>query len=564
MSLIRIAIASPTSAPSTATGRQTSCPPRIAGVIIGPQQPGAGFHTMWPPSATGPSISTSGPSRPSVNVSTKTVGCAVVWSWIGHGVLLGSAAGDGSRRATSSRWARAARTGHARPPRWAGGAQGGGEPGSVSRSRARGRRRWRRRPGRRSAAARRRAGTARAQTHAHLHAVSSSRHDDDTAAAPHRAVRGRGDRPRLHGDDVGLQHRHPRRRALNAAVIHRAIELGRDADRHRRRVRAVHERGGRRRARSPGAATRSCSRPRSGSWWRTSRRSRSARDGTPEHVREGDRRRRCAGCRPTTSTSTSCTASTRRCRSRRRGARWPRSSPPARRARSGCPRRPSSSSTRAHAIHPVASVQSELSVWTRDRLDDVLPWCREHGVAFIPFAPLGRGYLTGTITAASFDDRDFRARNPRFTRDALQANLAIVERVRAVAERLGATPAQVALAWVLAQDELVVPIPGTTKVERVEENAGAAFVALERRRPGGARRGAADRRRPLLSRARRHPAPRGRARRPLARVPGDGARRRGRRGFDSIWVGDHLLYRGDGGRARRRGRRGRCCRRSPR
>jgi aryl-alcohol dehydrogenase-like predicted oxidoreductase len=132
----------------------------------------------------------------------------------------------------------------------------------------------------------------------------------------------------------------------------------------------------------------------------------------------------------------------------------------------------------AHAVHPVASVQSELSVWTRDRLDDVLPWCRAHGVAFIPFAPLGRGYLTGTITADSFDDRDFRARNPRFTREALAANLAIVERVRAVAERLGATPAQVALAWVLAQGDDVVPIPGTTKVERVEENAAAAAVVL--------------------------------------------------------------------------------------
>jgi aryl-alcohol dehydrogenase-like predicted oxidoreductase len=133
---------------------------------------------------------------------------------------------------------------------------------------------------------------------------------------------------------------------------------------------------------------------------------------------------------------------------------------------------------RAHAIHPVASVQSELSLWTRDRLEDVLPWCREHDAAFIPFAPLGRGYLTGTITADSFDDSDFRARNPRFTREALSANLAIVDRVRAVAERHGATAAQVALAWVLAQDELIVPIPGTTKVERVEENAGAATLAL--------------------------------------------------------------------------------------
>ncbi len=133
---------------------------------------------------------------------------------------------------------------------------------------------------------------------------------------------------------------------------------------------------------------------------------------------------------------------------------------------------------RAQAIHPVASVQSELSLWTRDRLDDVIPWCREHDVAFIPFAPLGRGYLTGTVTAPSFDDSDFRARNPRFTREALDANLAIVDRVRSVAERLGATAAQVALAWVLAQDELIVPIPGTTKPERIEENARAATLAL--------------------------------------------------------------------------------------
>ena len=133
---------------------------------------------------------------------------------------------------------------------------------------------------------------------------------------------------------------------------------------------------------------------------------------------------------------------------------------------------------RAHAIHPVASVQSELSLWTRDRLEDVLPWCREQEVAFIPFAPLGRGYLTGTITAAAFDDRDFRARNPRFTREALAANLAIVERVRAVAERHEATPAQVALAWALAQYDRMIPIPGTTKVERVQENAGAAALSL--------------------------------------------------------------------------------------
>jgi aryl-alcohol dehydrogenase-like predicted oxidoreductase len=133
---------------------------------------------------------------------------------------------------------------------------------------------------------------------------------------------------------------------------------------------------------------------------------------------------------------------------------------------------------RAHAIHPVASVQSELSLWTRDRLADVVPWCAEHGAAFIPYAPLGRGYLTGTVTADSFDDRDFRSKNPRFTRAALEANLAIVEHVRAIADRLEATPAQVALAWVLAQGDHVVPIPGTKRVARVEENAAAARLAL--------------------------------------------------------------------------------------
>jgi aryl-alcohol dehydrogenase-like predicted oxidoreductase len=102
---------------------------------------------------------------------------------------------------------------------------------------------------------------------------------------------------------------------------------------------------------------------------------------------------------------------------------------------------------RAHAIHPVTAVQSELSLWTRDALREVVPWCAANGAAFVPFAPLGRGFLTGAITAASFDDADFRAQNPRFTPEAIAANLAIVDRVRRVADRHGATPAQVALAW---------------------------------------------------------------------------------------------------------------------
>ncbi len=133
---------------------------------------------------------------------------------------------------------------------------------------------------------------------------------------------------------------------------------------------------------------------------------------------------------------------------------------------------------RARAIHPVAAVQSELSLWTRDRLDDVVPWCAEHGAAFVPYAPLGRGFLTGTITSASFADADFRAKNPRFTATSIEENLALVDRVRAVAERHGATPAQVALAWLLAQGPHIIPIPGTKRRSHLEEDAGAALLRL--------------------------------------------------------------------------------------
>ncbi len=133
---------------------------------------------------------------------------------------------------------------------------------------------------------------------------------------------------------------------------------------------------------------------------------------------------------------------------------------------------------RAQAVHAVAALQSELSLWTRDALADRLPWTVEHGAAFVPFAPLGRGFLTGEITAASFEDADFRAANPRFTRAALEANLAIVGQVRAIADRLEASPGQVALAWTLAQSEHVVPIPGTKRVGYLEENADAANLEL--------------------------------------------------------------------------------------
>lgn len=133
---------------------------------------------------------------------------------------------------------------------------------------------------------------------------------------------------------------------------------------------------------------------------------------------------------------------------------------------------------RAHAIHPVATLQSELSLWTRDPLEDVLPWCKAHDAAFIPFSPLGRGFLTGAITDADFSDGDFRARLPRFTRQAVDSNQAIVARVREVAERHNASPAQVALAWTLAQYDQMVPIPGTRRPERLDENAGAARLEL--------------------------------------------------------------------------------------
>ncbi|HEY5137473.1 MAG TPA: aldo/keto reductase [Candidatus Nanopelagicales bacterium] len=131
-----------------------------------------------------------------------------------------------------------------------------------------------------------------------------------------------------------------------------------------------------------------------------------------------------------------------------------------------------------HAIHPVASVQSELSLWTRDWTTDVLPWCIEHGVAFLPYAPLGRGFLTGALSGREFGSDDFRGALPRFSPQAMAENQAIVDAVATVAARLGATSAQVALAWDLAQGPAVVPIPGTKRVSRLEENAAAADLAL--------------------------------------------------------------------------------------
>lgn len=133
---------------------------------------------------------------------------------------------------------------------------------------------------------------------------------------------------------------------------------------------------------------------------------------------------------------------------------------------------------KAYAVHPVAAVQSELSLWTRDPLDEVMPWCADHGAVFVPFSLLGRGFLTGTITSGGFDPRDFRSSNPRFTDEAIETNQEIVAVVRRVAERYGATPAQVALAWTLAQGDHVLPIPGTKRLRYLDENVATAALVL--------------------------------------------------------------------------------------
>jgi aryl-alcohol dehydrogenase-like predicted oxidoreductase len=134
---------------------------------------------------------------------------------------------------------------------------------------------------------------------------------------------------------------------------------------------------------------------------------------------------------------------------------------------------------KAHAIHPITAVQSELSLWTRDALTSgVKDYCARHGIAFVPFSPLGRGFLTGRLQHDQLEDDDARKRWPRFQREAMDANQRIVDAVREVAARHEVQPGQVALAWVLAQGEHVVPIPGTKRIPYLEENVAAAEVLL--------------------------------------------------------------------------------------
>jgi aryl-alcohol dehydrogenase-like predicted oxidoreductase len=134
---------------------------------------------------------------------------------------------------------------------------------------------------------------------------------------------------------------------------------------------------------------------------------------------------------------------------------------------------------RAHAVQPVTAVQTEYSLWTRDPEAEVLPTVEELGIGFVPYSPLGRGFLTGAIKEdTKFDASDFRNTNPRFTEEARRNNQLLVDSITRIAKKKGATPAQIALAWLLAQKPWIVPIPGTRKLSRLEENIGAASIEL--------------------------------------------------------------------------------------
>ncbi len=134
---------------------------------------------------------------------------------------------------------------------------------------------------------------------------------------------------------------------------------------------------------------------------------------------------------------------------------------------------------RAHAVQPVTALQSEYSIWWRAIEAEVLPTCEELGIGLVPYSPLGRGYLTGKIDETrTYDPSDVRSHNPRFTPEAIRANRVVVDLLERIAARKGATPAQVALAWLLAQKPWIVPIPGSRKVDRLDENIGAVSLEL--------------------------------------------------------------------------------------
>ncbi|HTX79189.1 MAG TPA: aldo/keto reductase [Longilinea sp.] len=133
----------------------------------------------------------------------------------------------------------------------------------------------------------------------------------------------------------------------------------------------------------------------------------------------------------------------------------------------------------AHAVQPVTALQSEYSIWWRNVEHDILPTLEELGIGLVPYSPLGRGYLTGKVDeTTTFDSTDIRARNPRFTQEAIQANRVVIDLLERIGKEKNATPAQIALAWLLAQKPWIVPIPGSRKLERLDENIGSVYVSL--------------------------------------------------------------------------------------
>ena len=200
-------------------------------------------------------------------------------------------------------------------------------------------------------------------------------------------------------------------------------------------------------------------------------------------------RARCSASAPTTSTSTTSTASTRRRRSRRPSARWRELVQEGKVRHLGLCEASPETIRRAHAVHPIAALQTEYSLWTRDLEDEILPTCRELGIGFVAYSPLGRGFLSGRFRSPDeLDADDFRRHGPRFQGENLDANLELVGQGRELAAEKGCTPAQLALAWVLAQGDDVVPIPGTKRRSYLEENARGGGRRADRGGPRAHRR----------------------------------------------------------------------------
>ena len=206
-------------------------------------------------------------------------------------------------------------------------------------------------------------------------------------------------------------------------------------------------------------------------------RSRAPTAGPPTSERSS--RHRCTGSAPTGSICCTSIGWTRRCPSRTWWERWPRLIEEGKVRYLGLSEAGEATIRRAHAVHPISALQSEYSLWERNLEGEILPLLRELGIGLVAFSPLGRGFLTGTVKRAEeYPEGDYRRGDPRFQGDNFDANMRAAATVRTIAQRHGATPAQVALAWLLGKGEDVVPIPGTKRRRYLEENVGGAAVGL--------------------------------------------------------------------------------------